>query len=150
MEGGTAGGATQAEGAGGGVPRGEREPWLWAAALVSVNPLAVLSHRKIWQPCVLPLFVMVLVICWWYRDRRTGAFAWGLLGGFLGFLYPAGMFLTAGFGLWAFLFDRQRVCWRWWLPGSVLGALPLIPWFHYVFAEMAANPISQRRWTHLI
>jgi hypothetical protein len=132
------------------VPRGEREPWLWAAALVSVNPVAVLFHRKIWQPCVMPFFVMVLVICWWYRDRRAGAFCWGFLGGCLGFLYPAGMFLAAGFALWAVLFDRQRVAWRWWLPGSALGVLPLLPWIRYVFTEMAINPISQRRWDHLL
>ena len=30
------------------VPAEEREPWLWAVALVSVNPMAVLLHRKIW------------------------------------------------------------------------------------------------------
>ncbi|HYT87533.1 MAG TPA: hypothetical protein VEL76_02335, partial [Gemmataceae bacterium] len=132
------------------VPRGEREPWLWAAALGSVNPVAVLFHRKIWQPCMLPFFVMVLLICWWYRHRRAGAFCWGLLGGFLGFLYPAGMFLAAGFALWALLFDRRNVRWRWWLPGSALGALPLLPWFHYVLTEVAANPISQRRWTHVL
>jgi 4-amino-4-deoxy-L-arabinose transferase-like glycosyltransferase len=132
------------------VPRGEREPWLWAVALVSVNPMAVLFHRKIWQPCVLPLFVTVLLICWWYRDRRGGAFAWGLVGGLLGFLYPAAMFLAAGFVLWAFLFDRSSVRWRWWLPGTVLGILPLLPWFHYVFTQLGANPIEQRRWSHLI
>src|SRR2546423_1677523 len=42
------------------VPRPEREAWLWAAALVSVNPLAVVLHRKIWPPSIVPLFVMLV------------------------------------------------------------------------------------------
>ncbi len=49
------------------VPRSEREPWLWAAALVAVNPLAVLFHRKIWPPCVLPLLTLLMLYGWWYR-----------------------------------------------------------------------------------
>ncbi len=132
------------------VPAQQREPWLWAAALVSVNPLAVLLHRKIWPPSVIPAFTLLLVFCWWYRDRRLGAFAWGLVGGFIGFLYPAAMFLAAGFALWALLFDRQRVRWLPWLAGSAVGALPLVPWFCYVWSAMGTQPISQRRWTHLV
>src|SRR5438105_469096 len=37
------------------IPVEEREPWLWAAALVSLNPMAVVYHRKIWPPSVLPI-----------------------------------------------------------------------------------------------
>jgi hypothetical protein len=132
------------------VPAGQREPWLWAAALVSVNPLAVLLHRKIWPPSIMPAFTMLLLVCWWYRDSRAGALAWGVVGAALGFLYPAGLFLAAGFALWALLFDRARVPWRWWLSGSVVGALPLIPWFWYVSREIGASSLTQRRWTHLV
>jgi hypothetical protein len=132
-----------------GVPREQREPWLWAAALVAVNPLAVLLHRKIWPPSIVPTFSLLLIVCWWYRDRRGGAFAWGAVGALLGFLYPAALFLAAGFALWGLLYDRRRVAWRWWLGGSALGALPLVPWLCYVCGELGANPIGQRRWTHL-
>ncbi len=131
------------------VPAEQREPWLWAAALVAVNPLAVLLHRKIWPPSVIPAFTLLFLIGWWYRDRRGGAFAWGAVGALLGFLYPAAMFLAAGFALWALLYDRRRVAWRWWLGGSALGALPLVPWFCYVWGALGASPIAQRRWTHL-
>src|SRR5262245_54892487 len=131
------------------VPAAEREPWLWAAALVSVNPLAVVLHRKIWPPSMTPAFTMLLLVCWWHRDRRAGAFAWGLVGGLVGFFYPAAMFLAAGFVLWALLFDRRGVRWGPWLAGSALGALPLVPWFGYV-ATAGAGAISQRRWSHLV
>ena len=131
------------------VPRDQREPWLWAAALAAVNPLAVLLQRKIWPPSVMPAFTMLVLICWWYRDRRGGAFAWGLLGALLGFIYPAGMFFALGFAVWAFLFDRARVHWRYWLAGSCLGGLPLIPWFIYVWQALPTQPLSHRSWRHI-
>src|SRR5262249_3652581 len=66
------------------VPASEREPWLWAAALVSLNPLAVLFHRKIWPPSILPIFTILFLVAWWRRDRRAWAFVWGLVGSCLG------------------------------------------------------------------
>jgi hypothetical protein len=131
------------------VPIGQREPWFWAAALVAVNPLAVLLHRKIWPPSVIPAFTMLLIICFWYRDRRLGAVSWGFVGALLGFLYPPAMFLAAGFVVWVILYDRARVRWRWWLPGSIVGALPLIPWLCYVVGEMGSRSVTNRRWSHL-
>lgn len=127
----------------------EREPWLWATALVSLNPLAVVLHRKIWPPSVAPFFTMLLLVCWWYRQRRWGAFCWGVAGMILGQIHPAGLFFAAAFALWALLFDRRNVAWLHWLGGSILGALPLIPWLHYVLLEMSTGTISQRRWSHL-
>src|SRR5262249_23742786 len=88
------------------VLRGEREPWLWAAALVAVNPLAVLFHRKIWPPCVLPLLTLAMLYGWWYRRRRGPAFVWGLVGVCLGQIHMAGFFFATRFVLWALLFDR--------------------------------------------
>src|ERR1700677_2444576 len=32
-------------------PKERREPWLWAAAMWAVNPMAVIFERKIWPPC---------------------------------------------------------------------------------------------------
>lgn len=126
----------------------EREPWLWAAALVSVNPLAVIFHRKIWPPSVLPVFTVLMLMSWWNRDRRWGAFAWGLVGTCLAQIHMAGFFFSAGFVAWAVLFDRKRVSWLSWLGGSCLGALPMIPWLRYVWTALGAQPIAAFKWTH--
>jgi hypothetical protein len=133
------------------VPRGEREAWLWAAALVAVNPLAVLFHRKIWPPCVLPLLTLAMLYGWWYRQRRGPAFVWGLLGVCLGQIHMAGFFFAGGFILWALLFDRpwsQCVAWRSWLLGSLLGALPMLPWLGHLLTHPSERPINPHRWVH--
>ena len=51
------------------VPVVEREAWLWAIALVAVNPLAVLYHRKLWNPSLFPLLTVCFLWCWWHRQR---------------------------------------------------------------------------------
>jgi 4-amino-4-deoxy-L-arabinose transferase-like glycosyltransferase len=133
------------------VPRGEREAWLWAAALVAVNPLVVLFHRKIWPPCVLPLLTLAMLYGWWYRRRRGPAFVWGLVGVCLGQIHMAGFFFAAAFVLWALLFDRpwrERVAWRSWLFGSILGALPMLPWMAHLLANPSARPVNPHRWVH--
>jgi hypothetical protein len=132
------------------VPRAEREPWLWAAALAALNPVAVLLHRKIWPPSVVPLFAVLFLMAWWYRERRWGAAAWGLMGAILGQVHPAGLFFALGVAVWAFLFDRRRVAWWAWLAGSCVGALPLLPWLAYVGRTLGTNPIGQRHWTNLV
>ena len=125
----------------------EREPWCWAAALVSVNPLAVIFHRKIWPPSVLPVFTVLMLMSWWNRDRRWGAFAWGLVGACLGQIHMGGFFFSAGFVAWAALFDRKPVSWLSWLGGSCLGALPMIPWLRYMWTELGVQPIAALKWT---
>ncbi len=133
------------------VSRGEREAWLWAAALVAVNPLTVLFHRKIWPPCVLPLLTLTMLYGWWYRGRRGPAFVWGLAGVCLGQIHMAGFFFAAGFVLWALLFDRpwrERIVWRSWLLGSVLGALPMLPWLMHLLAHPNTRPGNPHRWVH--
>jgi hypothetical protein len=133
------------------VPRGEREAWLWATALVAVNPLAVLFHRKIWPPCLLPLLTLTMLYGWWYRQKRGPAFLWGLVGVCLGQIHMAGFFFAAGFVLWALLFDRPwrlRVAWGGWLFGSVLGALPMLPWLAHLFTHPSTRPVNPHRWVH--
>ena len=130
------------------VLKEEREPWLWAAALVSVNPLAVLFHRKIWPPSVLPILTLLMLTGWWRRDRRWGAFTWGLVAVCLGQIHMPGFFLAGGFVIWAMLFDRERVAWKSWLIGSSLGALPLIPWLKYMFTRFGDRP-SFTKWSRL-
>jgi hypothetical protein len=132
------------------VPHDEREPWLWACALLCVNPLAVLFHRKIWPPSVLPIFISLLLLAWWPRERRLGAFCWGLLGACLGQIHMGGFFFAAGFAAWALLFDRRRVAWASWCAGSLLGALPLLPWIYYLAAEWGHQPLKHWSWRHIV
>ncbi len=111
-----------------GIDRGEREPWLWSVALVAVNPLAVLFSRKIWPAELLPLFTVAMLAAWWYRKRWWSAFAWGFVGALLGQIQLCGFFFAAAFFAATLLFDRRAVHWPTWLMGSILGALPLVPW----------------------
>ena len=110
------------------VERSEREPWLWSVALVSVNPLAVLFSRKIWPQDTLPVFTVGMLVGWWYRRRWWGAFLWGLVGAFLGQIHLGGFLFAAAFVACTLLFDRRSVRWFTWFAGSILGALPMVPW----------------------
>ena len=131
------------------VPRPEREPWLWAAALVALNPLAIEMHRKIWPPSILPILTMIMLSGWWYRDRRWGGFLWGLIGMCIGQIHMSGFFLLGGFALWTGLFDRQKCCWRTWFAGVALGALPAIPWLWSMLTAPGSH-INHTRWYHAV
>jgi hypothetical protein len=134
----------------GSVPAGEREAWLWAAALAAVNPLAVVFHRKLWPPCVLPLLTLAMLWGWWHRGRRGPAFVWGLVGVCVGQIHMSGFFLLSGFAIWAFLFDRKSVAWKAWLAGVALGSLPLLPWAHHLLTHPSTSPANPGRWVHAL
>jgi hypothetical protein len=127
----------------------EREPWLWAFALAMVNPLAILYQRKLWPEPFLPFFSMLILMSWYKRDRKLGAFVWGLVGAFIGQIHMSGFFYTASLFLWTAVF-RQRensttkksTQWTAWFAGSVIGALPLIPWATYILAHPSGTPIE--------
>jgi hypothetical protein len=116
----------------------ERQPWLYAIALLALNPMSILFSRKLWIQCLLAPFALGALWGWWRRGTRGGAFAWGLVGLWLGQIHMTGLFFTAGFVLWTALFDRRSVRWRWWLVGSTLGALTLVPWLVHVLSSHAA------------
>ena len=109
----------------------EREAWLWGVGLGAVNPMAVVFARKIWQQSVLPVFSLGALVGWWYRDRRWGAFLWGLVGIAMGQVHVSGFFFTGGFVLWALLFDRRGTRWGWWTAGAFVGLAPMWPWLVY-------------------
>jgi hypothetical protein len=121
------------------VPVAQREPWLWAAAFLSVNPVVILFERKIWPPSLLPVFIVAFLAAWWYRRGGPGAFFWGLLGACVGQIHLAAFFFTAGFVAWAACFDIRRVAWRWWVVGTAMGAFPLIPWLRYFASELQSH-----------
>lgn len=128
------------------LPAAEREPWDWGVALMALNPVAVLLHRKIWPPCLFPLLNFALLGGWLCRGSAVGALVWGIFGPLLGQLHMPGFFFAAGFVLWALLFDRRSVRWSWWLLGSVLGTLPMIPWLLYLFDPTKAETLSSVEW----
>jgi hypothetical protein len=113
--------------------------------------LAVLFHRKIWPPCVMPLLTLAMLYAWWHRRRCVPAFLWGLLGVCLGQIHMSGFFFAGGFALWTFLFDRprcERVAWRSWLLGNALGMLPMLPWIVHLIVHPSERPMNPQRWVH--
>jgi hypothetical protein len=139
------------------VPAKEREWWFWAIALVCVNPIMVLFQRKVWPPCTLPVGLVSLLVCWWRRDRRWGAFGWGVFGALLFQIHVGMLFYAIALMFYTWFCDRARVAWRWWLAGSLVGVLPALPWFYYL-STTADRPgheahelhrlVEFKYWTH--
>jgi len=117
----------------------DREPWFWAFALAMVNPIAILYQRKLWPEPFLPVFSMLLLMGWWNRSKKGAAWIWGFFGAIIGQIHMSGFFLAGSLFLWTLAFsrpeDRRATQWRYWVSGSVLGALPLIPWVQYLLAH---------------
>ncbi len=135
------------------VPREEREYWLWATALAALCPAEILYDRKIWAQSVVPIFSMLTWIAWWYRRRPVGALLWGLLGAILGQIHMSGFFFGAALALWTALFGRPgkgRVLWEYWLVGSLLGMIPLVPWLEYVWSLCQTRVGSERGLEQLV
>jgi hypothetical protein len=133
------------------VAEREREAWYWGIALMAVNPLAVLLHRKIWPPSLFPLLTLALLTGWMCRDRAWGALVLGVVGALLGQVQMAGFFLAASLILWALVFDCGSVRWRWWILGSVLGALPMVTWLLWINDHPSALATSgETTWLHAL
>ena len=137
----------------------EREPWLWAAALASVNPYLVLLHRKIWPPSTLALFCLVPLAGWFRRERKGGAFLWGLGGLLVGQVHVAALFYMAGLAAWTFAAERgwgrrepttaAKTAWLFWIAGSLAGTLPLVPWLLYM-ARVSGQVPRPPLWSKII
>ncbi len=112
----------------------EREPWLWAVALASVNPMVVFFQQKIWAQSMVPLPAVLMLICWWRRERFWAAFLWGFLGILTGQIHLSGFFLVAGFISWVLIFDRRHFSWTGWFLGCLIAAIPMIPWLRELLA----------------
>jgi hypothetical protein len=110
------------------VPAEKREPWLWAAALWALNPVAVIYERKIWPPSVLPLLTVGFLWAWWNRRTAVAAFAWGLLGALMAQIHLGVAFLALALAAWTWIHDGKGFRWLSWLAGSAAGAIPAIPW----------------------
>lgn len=117
------------------VPRARREPWLWALALWAVNPVSIILERKIWPPSTLPLPMVGLMTAWWWRKRPAAAFAWGVIGALMAQIHMGVAFLALAIAAWTLIQDRGAFPWLGWLAGSVVGALPAIPWLLQVLGH---------------
>lgn len=126
------------------VPPESREVWIWAAIFMSLNPMAILFSRKLWAQCVLTPFNIGFIAAWWMRDRKWGAFFWGLLGLALGQIHISGLFLTASVFLWTVFFGKRisqlkPVRWRFWMAGTALGMIGVIQWLRLVHSQKGQN-----------
>ena len=117
------------------VPRREREPWLWAAALWAVNPLAIVYERKIWPPSTLPVFMVAMLAGWWYRRSWWGSFVFALIAVVCGQIHPTAIFLALALAAWALLEDRRSFRWSGLATGAVIGILPAAHWLLTYYAS---------------
>ncbi len=111
----------------------EREPWLWGLALAAVNPPSVRYARRIWQQSITPPLTFLLWFGHLNRKSPWGALLWGLMGPLVGQVHMAGLFLAGGLAIWTAVAEwrdpeARGTRWKWWVIGSVLASLPLIPW----------------------
>ena len=118
------------------VDEKERKIWLWGLALAAVSPLAVLFSRKIWEQDTIVFFSMLTIIGNAYRNKRGGAFLWGLAGALIGQIHMSGFFYAMGMFVFTIIYDiinKRKTRWLWWIIGSTIGAIGMIPWITYIF-----------------
>ncbi|MBX7104291.1 MAG: hypothetical protein K1X57_09420 [Gemmataceae bacterium] len=128
------------------VPPGDQEAWRWGLALLCVNPIAVLFHRKIWPPSLMPLALVFLLVAWWFRRQRAGSFAWGCLALLAAQVHPGTFFFAAGITLWTALLDRGSFRWLWGAAGAALGSLPAWPWIWHLAFVAERGAVAKSKW----
>ncbi|MEO5971132.1 MAG: hypothetical protein ABIQ95_14480 [Bdellovibrionia bacterium] len=124
------------------VAESERRIWLWAYALALVNPFLILYQRKLWPEPFLPFFTMITIMGWWKKSSGWGCLVWGLVGALLGQIHLSGFFFSAALFLWTVAWNRKNTRWSYWFVGSIIGALPLIPWAIYIIQHPIAHAIT--------
>lgn len=123
----------------------EQQQWYWGLALLAANPLYILFSRKIWAQDVLPIFCLIFIVGHFYREKKWGAFTWGMVGAMLGQIHMSGFFFAFGMFLLSTYFDyRKKIKWPWpfWLIGSVVGSIGLIPWLYEMVYNRGASSTS--------
>jgi len=126
------------------IAKDRREPWLWAAAMWAVNPVAVIYERKIWAQSVLPIASVAFIAAWYFRRFAAAAFAWGLLGALMAQVHMAAAFFALAVAAWTLVHDRTAFPWKSWLAGSVVGALPALPWLFEVLSQHGGTSFGPR------
>lgn len=121
------------------------EVWLWGLALAAVSPMAVIFSRKLWAQDILPIFSFLIIVSHQYRHRNIGAFLWGIIGAIIGQIHMSGFFFSFGLFLFTLWYDynkKLRTKWIAWVVGSIIGAIPLIPWIVYLVANSSESKLS--------
>jgi hypothetical protein len=123
------------------VPAPQQQTWLWGLAITSVNPIAILFSRNIWNPAFLSIFGLVIFLGHWYRRNFFGSLAWGAFGTLVGQVHIGGFFFQAALLGWTLWRDRQEIrketrAWLGFGLGTILMTLPLIPWLQYMLSEI--------------
>lgn len=114
--------------------------FLWAVALMAVNPFAVLLDRKLWHPSVMGIFVSGFLLAWLKRRSWVGSFFLGMFALLPGQIHMSGFFLVLGF--FAFdLFRHRRAffrafCWPAMALGGALGLAPMVPWIYWIWQDV--------------
>ncbi len=122
----------------------EKRTWMWAIALTLTNPILVFLERKIWAQSVLPIFMVLLLLGWFRRDTKVGAFGWGLLGAVIGQIHMAGFFFAPALAFFTWLTGKgaRPTSWFAWIVGSAVGAAPAISWLLYLARDRPASAPS--------
>ena len=125
------------------VPRRQREPWLWGAALWAVNPIAIVYERKIWPPSTLPVFMVAMLAGWWYRRSWLGSFVFAFVTVLGGQIHPTCAFLGLSLTAWTFIDDRRSFRYGGLVLGAVGGFLPALNWVLTYYS--AGNGLNKLR-----
>ncbi len=123
----------------------EQQQWYWALALLAANPLYILFSRKIWAQDVLPIFCLLFIVGHFYREKKWGAFTWGMIGAMLGQIHMSGFFFAFGMFLLSTFFDfKRKIKWQWpfWVIGSVISSIGLLPWIYEMIYNRGASSTS--------
>jgi hypothetical protein len=105
-----------------------RERWLWACGLWAVNPIAVILERKLWPPSLLPLGMVTVIVCWWYRRNFFASFLCAFVLAFMAQVHLGIFFLAVALFIWTRWRDGREVRSRAWFSGGAIASLPALPW----------------------
>ena len=123
----------------------EREVWLYGITLAAISPLAVLFSRKIWAQDLLPILSFIIIFANYHRSKKWGAFIWGLSGALMGQIHMSGFFFAFGLFIFSVFHDHyNKISFKWWfwLAGSFIGSIGLIPWLVFIANHPQETKIS--------
>ncbi|NVN94223.1 MAG: hypothetical protein HXX18_02945 [Bacteroidetes bacterium] len=123
----------------------DQEMWLWGIALAAVSPMAILFSRKLWAQDILPILSFLVILGHQYRNKQWGLFLWGLMGALVGQIHMSGFFFAFGllaFTIWHDYKNKLKTKWIYWVIGSAIGAIGLIPWILYLLHHASDSKLS--------
>ncbi|MBE9033038.1 hypothetical protein IQ266_25200 [filamentous cyanobacterium LEGE 11480] len=131
------------------IPKPTQPIWLWGIAIASVNPLAVHFSRALWAQDILPIVGFLLFVGHWWRGTRWGALLWGLIGTLIGQIHMSGFFWQGSLVLWVISGRQRRLTrWGWWVSGTALGLVPMLPWISKIATQAATS--SRPSWAEIL